>query len=166
MNKGTFDLYSTNLETTPYGKVFQKLVAKDGFSNNIIENYDNEVLVNMKKVIEDTVIETNYGTIHFSNVFFDKPRMSGKNTELTPKMSREKLIKYFGDIYVDIEHRTKQEPIAFIDGMPVYSNTKREVDILEKFKIGSIPIMLGSKLCHLYGKSAEEKIQMGECFFT
>lgn len=164
MDKGTFNLYSTNLETTPYGKVFQKLVAKDGFSNNIIENYNNEVLVNMKNVIEDTVIETNYGTIHFKNVFFDKPRVSGKNTELTPKMSREKLIKYFGDIYVDIEHRTKQEPIAYIDNIPIYANTKKEVDILEKFKIGSIPVMLGSKLCHLSDKTAEEKVQMGECF--
>ena len=168
MNKGTFDLYHTNLETTPYGKVFQSIVAKDGFSNNIIENYDNEVLVNMKNVIEETVIPTSYGTVHFKNVTFSKPKTQsgGKTLDLTPRMSREKLIPYFGDIYVDIVHRNNPEPLAYIDGIPIFSSTKKEddVDINENFKIGSIPIMLGSKLCHLHGKTPEEKFQMGECF--
>jgi len=169
MDRGTFDLYNPNLETTDYGKVFQKLVSKDGFSFNIIEDYNNEILNNLQKSIENTVIPSKYGTIHFRNVKFEKPRMnSNKITDLTPKMAREKIIRYFGDIYADIIHKmtTVSEPIAYIDGKPIYSSISNETteDVFENQKIGSIPIMLGSRLCHLDSKSSEEKFQMGECF--
>jgi DNA-directed RNA polymerase II subunit RPB2 len=165
MDNGTFDLYKTNLETTPYGKVFQKIIAKDGFSKNIIENYDNEILINMKKIIEDTPIEIKGAKIHFRNVSFVKPKIpsSSKNLDLIPKIAREKQIPYFSDIYADVVYSPNQEPLAYIDGVPIYGSSASE-DIVLNQHIGSIPVMLGSKLCHLSDKTDEEKLQMGECF--
>ena len=160
------DIYKINLETTQYGKVFQKIITKDGFSNNIIENYDNEVLINMKNVIEDTVIPTQYGNLMFKNVVFEKPKIPGssKMTDLTPKMAREKLTPYFSEIYVDVVHSPIQKPIAFIGDKPIYGPKVEADDIVYKQKLGSIPVMLGSKLCHLNDKTPEERYQMGECF--
>lgn len=163
MDSGTLSLYDTNLESTLYGQVFQKFIRKDGFSANIIENYNNEILNKIPQVITNTYIPTTTGMVSFENVVFEKPKIQpgGVEINLYPKMSREKQIVYYGKIKVDMVHR----PVNGFtpEGTPIF-----DMDFLkeerETLDIGSIPVMLGSKLCHLDGKTPEEKMALGECF--
>lgn len=56
--------------------------------------------------------------------------------ELHPNDARMADLTYAGDIFVDIKY--------FFNGV---------LETRSNIKIGRMPIMLGSKCCHLYGKS-------------
>jgi len=163
MNTGTFDLYNVNLETTDYGQVFQRIIKKDGFSSNIIENYDNEILNKIKEIVENESFEIKGGTISFEDVSFEKPRHDESDrydSELYPRKSREKTIPYFANLRMKMVFRPR--PTFVLSGVPQYPpGVKEESEYISQ---KAIPVMLGSKLCHLYNKSDQEKMEMGECF--
>ncbi len=163
MELGTTHLYNSNLETTPQGEVLQKIIIKDGFAANIIETYNNEIEVTIKNIILNTKpIKTRDGTVKFTSVKFDKPEteFSGKPIPLIPRTARERNIPYFGKITATLMH-TPDALGFYPNGKPIENTAPIETSVLE---IGSIPIMLGSNLCHLSGKTPEQKIEMGECF--
>ena len=84
----------------------------------------------------------------YENVTIGAPSyMDGMSPkELTPQICRTRDMTYAAPIYVDV----------------VYY---RETEIVRKkgLKIGYIPVMLRSKVCCLYGKSASEMAGLGEC---
>lgn len=162
MDSGSIDLYNTGLQTTNYGKLFQRIIRKDGFALNIIENYDNE-MDRIADVITKETIRTREGTITFSNVKFHKPtiKIAGKEIDMTPMMSRDRIHRYYSDITADITYTLN--PII-IDGVETYPENKAITDIRQDVPIASIPVMLGSKYCHLHNKTPEERMAMGECF--
>jgi DNA-directed RNA polymerase II subunit RPB2 len=65
---------------------------------------------------------------------------------MLPAEARLRNLSYSAPIFIDFE----------------VSNGK-ETQIEEKVLIGKIPVMIGSKYCHLYGRSTAERVEMGEC---
>jgi DNA-directed RNA polymerase II subunit RPB2 len=164
METGTVNLYNPALKTTNYGDLLQKIVRKDGFATNIIENYNNEI-DKLKEVISSMNIETREAIVSFSNVQFRQPviEVGGTKVPMTPMMSREKINPYCSEIVCDITYTMK--PIAEdIYGNPIANSNYKEPETHYNISIGYIPVMLGSKLCLLSGKTPEERMEMGECF--
>jgi DNA-directed RNA polymerase II subunit RPB2 len=160
----TNSLYDTNLETTPYGKILQAIIRKDGFSGNIIENYNNEVN-KIRDIIRNTKISVSNGEVSFENIQYEKP--GGNKEPMTPSMARAKLTPYFADIHADLVFTPK--PVGRnLDGSFIYPN--EAVEPPKNVYLGSIPVMLGSELCWLNKEGAsileekEERMKLGECF--
>ncbi len=167
MDMGTLDLYTAKLETTDYGQVFQKIIRKEGFSQNIIESYNDDVLRRIPQLIENSPpLETKVGKIYFKNVRILKPRweVGGKVEDLTPQKSRERTIPYFGEIVGDVVH-IKNNSGVVINGVMVGGEASEIPEIETDVNLGGVPIMLGSEKCHLYNKSPAEKMELyKECF--
>lgn len=100
-------------------------------------------------------IEVFVGGQDGDKVYFDKPTIvdatSGKQRLLFPNEARLYNFNYTSDIYADISLRF------------TLNETQIEEKILPKVKIGSIPIMLHSKLCALYKQPFHIRREMGEC---
>lgn len=75
---------------------------------------------------------------------------------LYPHEARVRGMSYSGTIYIDYEE------IRTYDKTSEREN-KKEVTIERKVPIGNIPIMLGSKYCHLYGLTPMQREALGEC---
>lgn len=161
MDTGTVNLYAAHLESTPYGQVFQKIIRKDGFAKNIIENYNNEVINKIPQIILNTTIPTQKGIIQFRNVQMFKPTIEerSKVEDLYPRISHDKGIPYFATLKFEMIHK---KLTGNVFGQATYASEPDDVHATEPLKC--IPVMLGSDLCHLNGKSAEEKMALGECF--
>jgi DNA-directed RNA polymerase beta subunit len=166
----TNDIYSPDMKTTFYGRILQDIQEKDGFSANIIENYNNETRNKIPNIIKSTKINTDNGEITFENVHIKKPfeKIAGKNEPLTPMMSRHKQTPYFARIYATVVFKPK--PIApGLRGEDIYNPGDVE-ERKDNFELGSIPCMLGSELCHLTktGETKEEerlrRVELGECY--
>lgn len=69
---------------------------------------------------------------------------------LLPHVAREKNLTYGAPLFIDFE-------IRHTDGATTVSQ------IEEKVFVAKIPVMIGSKYCHLYGRSDAERAAMGEC---
>jgi hypothetical protein len=65
----TDELYSPDMKTEFYGRIMQDIWEKDGFSANLIENYNNEVEHKIPKIIISTKIPTSNGEVTFENVY-------------------------------------------------------------------------------------------------
>jgi len=167
----TNSLYATNMETTFYGRLLQEIMNRDGFSANIIENYNNEVTRKIPELIQSTKIRVADGEVSFENVRFEKPfhYVGGKKEPLYPIISRMRTIPYFANIQADLVFTP--EPVAFdLSGNPIYKEELSEKEKRKTIDIGEIPVMLGSDLCHLSKKGIsvmeekEERLKLGECF--
>lgn len=69
---------------------------------------------------------------------------------LYPFEARMRDMNYSGTLYIDYEEQ-------FNDGRNITTTIERKVPI------GKIPIMTGSKYCHLYGKTRAERAALHEC---
>lgn len=165
----TNNLYANNMNTTFYGRIMQDILAKDGFSSNIIENYNNEISNKIPKIITSSKIPVANGDVTFENVRYRKPyeKIGGKDERLTPMMSRHKATPYFARIIADMVFTPT--PIGKnLRGEDIY-NPGDKPEKKEDIEIGSIPAMLGSDLCWLTDKGLtkeEEKVlrmELGEC---
>lgn len=89
-------------------------------------------------------------------IYFNKPTISEdkKSRLLLPNEARLKKLTYSSDIYVDID-------VLYINKL---TNKDKKVEF-KKIKIGTIPIMLHSKLCSLYQQPPHVLREMGECPF-
>jgi DNA-directed RNA polymerase II subunit RPB2 len=167
----TNSLYLKNMDTTFYGRILQDIMHKDGFSNNIIENYNNEVKRKIPELIESTKIPVSNGEVTFENVTTKPPYeyIGGKEEPLTPLMARMNTTPYFAKIEADLIFTPSPVGVDAA-GQPIYRNEDLIGDRRKKIQIGSIPAMLGSDLCHLNIKNTtvleekEKRMEMGECF--
>lgn len=161
MDTGSVNLYTAHLESTPYGQIFQKIIRKDGFAKNIIENYNNEVINKIPQIILNTTIPTQKGIIQFRNVQMFKPTIEerSKIEDLYPMTSHNKGIPYFATLKFEMIHKKVTGTIL---GQSTYAAEPDDIYVTEPLKC--IPVMLGSELCHLNDKSAEERMSLGECF--
>jgi DNA-directed RNA polymerase II subunit RPB2 len=100
-------------------------------------------------------IEVFVGGMNGDKLYFDKPTLIDQETNkqrlLLPNEARLYNCSYTADIYADIL-------IKF-----TLNDTQIEEKILHQVKIGSIPIMLHSKLCALYKQPFHVRREMGEC---
>ena len=117
--------------------------------NNLIERELQQILEE-NKVIEPTIIPSNVDefNITLDKIWVTKPEITeadGSTRPIYPVEARMRKLSYSAPIYLEVS--------AHINGVQRESL---------KTQIGSLPIMLHSKNCHLHGLSREELLKLGE----
>lgn len=116
-----------------------------------LDSYNQLISERIPEIVEETgVIETGVGefSIGLGRVRFGKPtihEIDGAERVLLPMEARMRNLSYMADIYVQM------------------SAIRRGVVIKKaEIKIGSFPVMVKSRLCHLSEMNREELIEAGE----
>jgi len=139
------------------GSILLKRFFKDhGFLDSSIQSFDVFIekglqeIIDETKFIEPTIIPSNVDSykIRLDKIWVGKPEIieaDGSRREIMPAEARLRKITYAGPIMLEVS--------SHINGIQRESFTTQ---------IGSIPVMLKSKLCNLYNKSKEELEKVGE----
>ncbi|MBN2881273.1 DNA-directed RNA polymerase subunit B'' [Candidatus Woesearchaeota archaeon] len=126
------------------------------FVDSNLESFNNFVDFELQSIIDDlgdiepTIIPHNIDDfkIRFDKIWVEKPKIieaDGSERDIYPVEARLRKISYAAAIMMEIS--------AHINGI------QRESFVTQ---IGSLPIMLKSKYCHLYNKNRDELISNGE----
>jgi DNA-directed RNA polymerase beta subunit len=141
-------------DQTPSQKLLYKYLSEVGICPG---NYDvmNQVLTELiPRSIKAVRIDGTNGTVYqFINPVILPPsyQVAGRKTDLLPQMARKKGRTYGGDIFVSVVQRSGP------------SETDPIIDIRENVRLATgLPIMLRSKLCHLYGAKDAQLLAAGE----
>ena len=129
--------------------VYRKFMKKLAGSNSLIESFDDWVDNIFKVQMENQSFIASDGTkIELKNPQINKPVhvINGEEQIIYPQYCRDNALPYKGRITLDCE----------------VTKTNGEV-ITTNIELGHIPVMLGSKLCNLRGKTEEELVELKEC---
>jgi len=132
------------------GRLLKSWVEMEGILGSHIETYDNWIINVIKKQLASRTFRIPQGEVTVMNPVFYPPRISDSDNTwipLTPQMARDNGYTYAAELYVDYV---------------LNAGTAKEEKLTQSF-FGKIPVMLGSVICHLRGKTDKEKIEMGEC---
>jgi DNA-directed RNA polymerase subunit B len=126
------------------------IVLADIDSFNHFIEHELQEIVNENKEVEPTIIPTNVEEfkIRLDKIYVTKPEITeadGSTRAIYPVEARLRKLSYAAPIFLEVS--------AHINGV------QRESF---KTQIGSMPIMLKSKNCHLHGLSHDELIVKGE----
>ncbi|RNC58276.1 putative DNA-directed RNA polymerase polypeptide [Trypanosoma cruzi] len=135
------------------------LIGMKGLLNHHIASFDHLINVELKRILLNesnreikSSIDPDF-SIRYTNIRVCQPReIVGKGQlpkAVSPHECRTRDLTYRGDMIVDVEYTSRDR-------------NKRpctETDI----KIGTIPIMLKSSSCNLFGRTREELVAMREC---
>ncbi|MBI3031945.1 DNA-directed RNA polymerase subunit B'' [Candidatus Woesearchaeota archaeon] len=126
------------------------LVASDIQSFNEFIEQELPLIVEENKIVEPTIIPSNVDEfkIRLDRIWVSKPEITeadGSKRPIYPIEARLRKISYAAPVFIEIS--------AHINGIQRESFTTQ---------IANLPIMLGSKYCHLHGLSKEELIKRGE----
>ena len=148
----TWDIIDNYFKSDPYY-----------FTKHHITSYNDFVLDKLPKIIRQLnpiriveeqgkyIIEVTVG----DKLYIDKPKI-GKES-LYPNMARLRDLNYVTDILADIKIK-----YIYRDENKIVEIPKADEEPYIK-KIGSIPIMLHSKLCYLNGLNSKDLTEIGEC---
>ena len=140
-----------------YSKLLiKKYFEENSFINPDIKSFNNFIDVELQRIIEEnriiepTIIPSNVEEykILLDKISITKPDITeadGSKRLIYPTEARLRKLSYSAPIFIEIS--------SHINGV------QRESF---RTQIGSIPIMLKSKYCHLHGLSREELIEKGE----
>jgi DNA-directed RNA polymerase beta subunit len=153
--------------------VIHKYIKERGIITHLISSFNYFIDEGIQKIIneENTItIKSDANTIYkytFGEVYVTKPVIIDENRKFrktTPIEARFKDFTYEGNLLVNIHIDVLTEDNVII-----------ESDIIRKFQLAKIPIMLGSNRCILNDKqvsafketiaSQKYKDNYGECFF-
>lgn len=133
-------------------KYFQEhsLVASDIISFNNFVDYELQNVIEQNKIIEPTIIPHNIDEfkIRFDKIWVTNPEITeadGSKRPIYPVEARLRKLSYAAPIFIEVS--------AHINGI------QRESFVTQ---VGSLPIMLRSKYCHLSGLSKEDLVKKGE----
>ena len=148
-NLGPF--YIPEIELSKESKLFRKMIEEFGFTKNYIEIYNYWADVILEEHLKQRKIILPIGYVYCDSVKISKPKYTfyNKTVNLTPKLARDGGYTYSGEVNA-VAH--------FIPDDPTEHN-ELHVDV----NLGKIPIMLGSKYCHLHNLNLREIITIGEC---
>lgn len=154
-------------------QVIEKYIQDKGIVTHLLNSFNQFIDDGIQKIIneENTItIKTDSNMIYrytFGEVYVTKPVIIDDNRifrKTTPLEARFKDFTYEGNLLIDI----------YIDVM-TEDNVIVESDIIRKFQLAKIPIMLGSNRCVLNDRclqstkpvlaSQKYKDNYGECFF-
>jgi DNA-directed RNA polymerase subunit B len=137
------------------------ILIKKYFENNSlvlsdIESFNSFIDVELQKIVDEsgTILPTiiphtiDEFKIKFGKITIGKPEITeadGSKRNLNPIEARLRKISYSAPLFIEVS--------AHVDGIQRESFTAQ---------IGSFPIMLKSKYCHLFGKEEKELIELGE----
>lgn len=136
----------------PEGQLLAKTFEYEGFVGDLLESYDNWISHRLPQQIASRPIMLPSGDyVRVTHIHLSKPALPTSTNEtipLYPKIARDDGRSYVSYLYGDLTRYTK-------DG--------RAVETTPMLFFGKIPVMLGSVLCHLHGKTEAERLNMGEC---
>jgi DNA-directed RNA polymerase II subunit RPB2 len=163
--KDTWDVVDNFFSTTPYFLTKHHLDSYNDFITNKILttirvlNAEFFVIKNENNGATTNEINVFIGGREAKEVFINKPTIveNGQARLLYPNEARLRDMTYqselFANIYIVITQKT------------VGQNEKVFERVFKNVKIGSIPIMLHSKLCVLQNQPKEVLREMGECIY-
>lgn len=136
--------------------LIRKYFEENGLNNANIESFNRfierelQVILEENKTIEPTIIPSNVDEfkIRLDKIWVSKPEITeadGSTRAVYPVEARMRKLSYAAPVYLEVS--------AHINGV------QRESF---KTQIGSLPIMLKSKNCHLNGLSRDELVSQGE----
>jgi DNA-directed RNA polymerase II subunit RPB2 len=138
------------------GRLLQEFLQYDGLTKQIIDAYDYWVCDTLPRRLNATAIHFSLGTVKFEDITIMEPTMilPGSQTRVKqyPHNARRDKTTYAISIYGTMKFYPKGS-----DGISVTATQE------ENFKIGEIPVILGSRYCNLYGLTAKQLIEKGEC---
>jgi DNA-directed RNA polymerase II subunit RPB2 len=112
------------------------------------------------KTKEDRDIKTIKFQVTFDNIWFEKPvystRAAGKESPLLPHQARRENLNYSSTIFVDATITAQAFPAS--GGEPI----KRGPESVKGYKIGQIPMMVGSERCHTDKMTRSQRAQILE----
>ena len=132
-------------------------------------------------------VDIYYGGINADKIYIGKPiihHKDNKKKQMFPNEARLKNLNYCSQIYCDIDiviktdEKEKDDKIKSIGAKSIIEESiysinldyndkknikKNQIKTFEHICMGTIPIMLHSKLCVLYNNSKEVLKNMGEC---
>jgi len=125
-------------------------VASDITSFNYFIDQELQNIIEQNKIIEPTIIPHNIDDfkIRFDKIWVTKPEITeadGSKRAIYPAEARLRKLSYAAPIFIEVS--------AHINGIQRESFTTQ---------IGSLPIMLRSKYCHLSGLSRDDLLKKGE----
>jgi DNA-directed RNA polymerase beta subunit len=134
----------------------RKYFEEHGFVSSDIESFNNFVEVELQKIIEEnkdiepTIIPSNIDEfkIRLDKIWVTKPEITeadGSKRNIYPTEARLRQISYAAPVFIEIS--------AHINGI------QRESF---KTQIGSLPIMVKSKYCHLHNLNRDDLVEKGE----
>lgn len=154
-------------------QIIEKYIQENGIVTHLINSFNQFIDDGIQKIIneENTItIKTEANTIYkytFGEAYVTKPVIIDENRifrKTTPLEARFKDFTYEGNLLVDIHIDVLTDDNVII-----------ESDIIRKFHLAKMPIMLGSNRCILNDKnlqadkerktSIKYKDNYGECFF-
>lgn len=133
------------------GELLKKYFTFEGFSQDLIDGYN----VWITKILPQQISSYHFqlpdeSVAIFKRVHCALPYITTsefENVPQTPYISRLRGYTYSFSLYGDLQR--------YLHG--------KLVEEMPMFFLGKIPIMLGSVVCHLHGKTPIQKVQMGEC---
>ncbi|MFU8653997.1 DNA-directed RNA polymerase subunit B'' [Methanotorris formicicus] len=121
-----------------------------------IDSYNDFIENKLQKIVDEVgILETEIKggyKIKFGKVRVGKPitkEADGSVRKITPMEARIRDLSYSAPLYLEMTPIIEE------------GEDEREGETVEVY-IGELPVMLGSKICHLYGKSKGELIELGE----
>ncbi len=126
------------------------LVASTISSFNNFIDFELQNVIEQNKTIEPTIIPHNIDDfkIRFDKIWVTKPEITeadGSKRPIFPTEARLRKLSYAAPVFLEVS--------AHINGI------QRESFVTQ---VGSLPIMLRSKYCHLSGLNSEELVKKGE----
>lgn len=138
------------------GKLLKEWFQMEGPIGSLVDQYNNFITNVLPQIIASRTLTIPAGEVSFENVFLSRPTIktvSGRPKELYPNMCRESDYSYNGEIYFEL---------VLNRGQPSEEKIKDKFGENKKTFIGKIPVMLGSDLDWLKGKTDHEKEELGE----
>ncbi|UYV64305.1 POLR3B [Cordylochernes scorpioides] len=130
--------------------IVESFIEEYGFISHHLDSFDRFVDKGLKNIIKNNkYFENEAFSLEYLAIGVEKPTFiegMGIEDKITPQECRLRDITYAGRIWADIEYSFGNQ------------SAKRA-----RVTLGRLPIMLRSKLCHLYGASKDEMFQMKEC---
>ena len=120
---------------------------------------ENTISNERNKTDEDNQIETIHFIAKFNDVTIDRPTMmsytTGSTNTMTPNLARKNNRNYSGAVNFSMTITAK----AYLHGS---SEPITRTEEIKDFRFASMPIMVGSKLCHTFGTSRETRLALEE----
>ena len=140
---------------SPQGQLLKKYLEYQRFEGDIVESYNNWIVHQLQKQVAARPLRLPDG--YFMAVLkidFVKPKLStsaNENVNLYPKTARDSGYSYVANMYGNL-------------GLfKTVGNKAQLVEQATNVFLGKIPVMLGSVLCHLSGKTEQQRLEMREC---
>lgn len=142
----------SDINVSESGKLLKKYIDEVGLFIHHIRGYDAWIGSMLSSDITGKKLTLpNGNSVYFSNVRLIPPRYvhNGKVLPLYPQKCRKDEMSYSADIHVDIVEKS-----GGVNG--------DEISSIKNICIGSLPVLIGSRLCRLSGKTDRELMLLGE----